>query len=106
MSSEELGGTVNKLTDFAKGTIAGFVVAAIIFGFVVGVMNRHYKGKELVRYAEKQIEIQELLEDYVSRDPVEFLDVPGVRGAVDGATADFLRKRDEAVQRLRNRLTD
>ena len=97
---------VDKFTDFGKGIIAGFLIAAIVFGFVAGFIIRHYRDKEIIRYVEKQIEIQELLEDYVSRDPVEFLDVPGVWGAVDGATSDFLRKRDEALQRLRDRLTD
>jgi hypothetical protein len=30
-------------------------------------------------------------------------ELTGIRGAADGAAADFLRKRDEALQRLRDR---
>jgi hypothetical protein len=42
------------------------------------------------------MEIEALREDYSNRDPLEFLDtVPNARGAVDRATAEFDRKRDE-----------
>ena len=89
---------MDKVTDFWKGFIAGVIITAIVFGIIAGLMYRNYKGKELIIYAEKQIEIQELRENYINRDPVEFLDVPGVWGAVDGASAEFLRKRDEALR--------
>ncbi|GHU12564.1 hypothetical protein FACS1894161_1050 [Spirochaetia bacterium] len=59
-----------------------------------------------MEYAEKQVEIQQLREDYGNRDPVEFLDVPGVRDTADNAADEFRRKRDEALQRFRNRLAD
>jgi hypothetical protein len=93
----------NYLTDFAKGAIAGFVIAAIIFGCVAGFWHIRNKDKELIEYAERQIEIEALREDYLNRDPVEFLDdIPGVRGAADGAAAEFDRKRDEILERFRS----
>jgi hypothetical protein len=94
------------ITDFGKGIIAGFVIAAILFGVVAGLMYSRNKDKELIKYAEKQIEFETLREDYRNRDPALFLELPGVRGAADGAITDFERKRDEAVFRFRNRLTD
>ena len=97
---------MNKLTDFAKGIIIGFCTGIIIVGLTAALLNRHKKERELIEYAEKQQVIETMREDYVNRDPVEFLDIPGVRRAADGAITDFERKRDEAVQRFRNRLTD
>jgi len=98
--------TMNKLTDFGKGVIAGFVLAVIIFGVIFTLMYFNKRDKELVDYAKKQIEIEELREDYGNRDPVEFLEIPDVRRAADGAAAEFERKRDEAVQRFRSRPVD
>jgi hypothetical protein len=98
---------MNKLTDFGKGVIAGVVLAVIIFGVIFTLMYFNKRDKELLNYAEKQMEIEALREDYGNRDPVEFIDtVPGVRRAADGAAAEFERKRDEAVQRFRSRNTD
>ena len=90
------------LTDFAKGTICGALVAIIVFGFIAGLMYFEKRDKEIIEYAEKQIEIEALREDVINRDPTDFLEVPGVRGAADGAAAEFERKRDEAVQRFRS----
>jgi hypothetical protein len=95
------------MTDFFKGIIAGAAASVILFGiiFAVGYFNR--RDRELLEYVETQNEIQSLQKDYNSRDPYEFLDdIPGARGAADDATADFQRKRDEALQRFRNRLAD
>jgi hypothetical protein len=102
---------MNKLTDFAKGIIAGVVGSVVIFGVIIAFQffnkrERTFSPKELIEYAERQIEVQALCEDYGNRDPVEFLELPGVGGAVDGAAADFIRKRDEAVQRFRSGLAD
>jgi MFS superfamily sulfate permease-like transporter len=100
----------NYLTDFSKGIIAGFLLSAIIFSFVVGFMAHRMKVKEMtnyvLEYVEKQQIIEDLREDYINRDPVEFLEVPGVRRAVDGAAAEFEQRRDEALYRFRNRLVD
>ena len=95
------------ITDFGKGIIAGFLLSFIVFGFVVGFMAHRAKAKEIVEYAERQIEIQELLEDYSNRDFVEFLEtIPDVRTAADGAIADFERRRDEILERFRSRIAD
>ena len=98
---------MNKITDFAKGIIIGFISAVIIFGVIYALWFFQKRDKELIKYVEKQIEIETLREDYRNRDPVEFLDdIPGVRRAADRATAEFDRKRDEAIQRIRNRPVD
>jgi hypothetical protein len=95
---------INNFTDFGKGFISGFILTAILFGIAAGLMHRHYKDKEIIRYVEMQNEVQELREDYINRDPVEFLEsIPGAWGAVDGASAEFLRKRDEALRAFRQR---
>jgi len=93
---------MSKLTDFAKGIITGFISAVIIFGVIYALWFFKKRDKELFEYVEKQQAIENLREDYVNRDPDEFLELPGIRGAVDGATVEFLRKRDKAVQRLRS----
>jgi len=97
---------MSKLTDFAKGMIIGFCVGIIVVGFAAALLSRHRKDRELIEYVERQQAIEVLREDYVNRDPVEFMELPGVRGGADNAITDFERKRDEAVQRFRNRLSD
>jgi hypothetical protein len=91
---------MSNLTDFGKGVIAGFIITAIVTGIIAGLYFRHNKDKEFIEYAEKQIEIEELREDYVNCDPVEFIEtIPDVRAAVDGTTADFNRKLNEIFER-------
>ena len=97
---------MSKLTDFAVGVIVGFLSAVIIFGFVMCLVHLRNRDKEDLEYAEKQIEIEALREDYGNRDPAEFLEVPDVRRAADSAAAEFDRKRDEILYRFRNRLAD
>ena len=94
---------INSLTDFGKGIIAGFLFALIIFGLLFGIFYFKNKNKELKEYVERQQIIDELLEDYGNRDPDEFLEIPDVRRAADGATDEFERKLNEALQRLRDR---
>jgi hypothetical protein len=96
---------MSKLSDFAKGIIFGFCAGIIIVSIMAGLVSRHKKDMELLEYAERQIEVQALREDYDNRDPYEFLDTPGVRGAADSATAEFERKRDEVLQRFRDGLS-
>jgi hypothetical protein len=85
----------NVLTEFSIGLIIGFIAAAVISGVIFGAIYYRIKDKEIIKYVEKQIEIEAMREDYVNRDPVEFLeDIPDVRRAADGAAADFERKRD------------
>jgi len=95
-----------KLTDFGKGVIAGFALAVIIAGVVGGLVYFHNRDKELIEYAERQIEIEEMREDIINRDTADFLEIPGVRQSADGAAAEFDRKRDEAVQRFRSGYAD
>ena len=83
---------MNNLTGFAKGVIAGFVVSAVIFSAIFAFRFLDKRDRELIEYAEKQIEIEALREDYVNRDPVEFMELPGVRGGADNAINDFERK--------------
>jgi hypothetical protein len=101
---------IDRFTDFGKGVISGLIMSAILFGLTLGVILHRIKVKEIVQYAveyaEKQIELQILQEDVINRDPVEFFEIPGVRGAVDGAAADFDRRLDEDVYRFRNLLAD
>jgi hypothetical protein len=95
------------MTDFGKGVVAGVVGSVIIFGVLCAIQYWHKRDKEILEYAEKQIELEKVREDYGNRDPYEFLaEFPGIRRAADDANRDFQRKRDEAVQRFRNRLAD
>jgi len=97
----------NILSNFATGIIVGFVLAMIIFGIIAGIWYLRNKDRELIEYAERQIEIEKLREDYSSRDPNEFInDIPGVRGAVDDSTAEFERRRDEILERFRSRIVN
>jgi hypothetical protein len=93
------------LTDFGIGFIAGFIFAAIIFGIVAGVLHTRNKNRELIEYVELQQEIEALREDVINLTSDELLDLSGIRDAADGAAAEFIRKRDEALQRLRDRQT-
>jgi len=95
------------LTDFAVGIVVGFLTAAIFCGVIAGLVYNRNKNKELLEYVELQQAIEELREDYTNRDPFKLLDdIPGVRGAADGASAEFDRKLDEILQRFRHRFAD
>jgi len=94
------------MNDFWKGFIAGVTLSVIIFVLLTVVYFTNKRDKEIIEYAEKQMEIEELREDVVNRDPAEFVDtMPDVRRAADGAAAEFERKRDEALQRFRSRMS-
>jgi len=93
------------INDFWFGFILGMLVVILITGIILGIIYSSNKKKELLEYAEKQIEIEELRKDYSDRNPNEFLEIPDVRRANDGAKAEFERKRDEAVQRFRSRMS-
>jgi hypothetical protein len=95
------------MKDFYKGLIAGVGLAVIIFVLIIAVHFANKRDKELIEYAEKQMEIETLRDDVVNRDPAEFVDtMPDVRRAADGAAAEFEHKRDEALQRFRSRNAD
>ena len=101
------------LTDYAKGFILGFLIPSIIilivsiFIYVRDINKEKLKNaNERIENYEKQIEILELQEDYNNRTVDEFLEIPDVRRAADGATDEFIRKRDEILQRFRSRIID
>jgi hypothetical protein len=95
------------MSDFAKGIIAGIIFSLLIAGVIMGLRYSHKKDKEIIEYAEKIQAVKQLREEYVNTDPVEFIDtIPDVRRAADGASDEFIRKRDEAVERFRSRLVD
>jgi len=94
------------LTDFGYGFIIGFLAAVIIFLIIGGLVYVHHKNKERNIYVEKQIEIRELQEDYSNRSVDELLEIPDVRRAADGATDEFIRKRDDLLLRFRSRIAD
>jgi hypothetical protein len=85
------------------GLISAVIIFAIIFAFHSLILRERTYKKELIEYVEKQIEIETLREDVINRDPDEFLDIPDVRRAADGAAAEFERKRDEAVRAIQRR---
>jgi hypothetical protein len=91
------------INDFWLGFICGALVVILITGFIVGLVHFNKKNKEKNEYAEKQIELQELRESVINTPSDEFLEMPDVRRAVDGATAEFERGRDEALFRFRSR---
>jgi hypothetical protein len=95
------------ITDFFKGLLVGVIAPVIIFAVVLFFVISNRREKEIVRYVEIQQQIETLREDYVNRDPLDFIDsIDGVRGAADSAYGDFTRKRDEALQRFRSGLPD
>jgi hypothetical protein len=95
------------LSKYWQGVITGALVVLVVFGVIFTLKYFNKRDKEILEYAEKQMEIETLREDYRNRDPVEFIDdIPDVRRAADGAAADFERKRDEALQRFRSRNVD
>jgi len=94
---------MSKLTEFGQGVLAGIVMTAIVFGFLALIKFCNNRDKELFENAERQREIEFILEEHRNRDPYEFLDdIPGVRGAADNAIDDFRRNRDEILDRFRN----
>ena len=95
-----------KLTDFAKGVIAGFALAVIIAGVVGGLVYFHNRDKEINEYAQRQMQIEEMREDIINSDTADFLENPDVRRAADGAAAEFDLKRDEILERFRSRYAD
>ena len=91
------------MNSFLKGIISGAAAILLLAVLVLVFRFFHERDRKIFEAMEKQYEIEALQEDIGNRDPYEFLDgVPGVRGAADNANADFQRKRDEAIQRIRS----
>jgi hypothetical protein len=89
------------MSGFLKGFITG---AAVVFALAVMVgacLYRYEKGKELLKAKELQFEVLEMREDVLHRGTDDLLDMPGVRGAAEGARDKFHRRLDEVLQRHR-----
>jgi hypothetical protein len=87
--------------EFLKGVLTG---AAVMLALVllISVFRFFYnRDRKIYEYMEAQNEIQTMREDIGNRPLDEFLEDPGIRGAADSADAEFRRKRDEAIQRIR-----
>ncbi|GHV13792.1 hypothetical protein FACS189491_09230 [Spirochaetia bacterium] len=94
------------MNNFLKGVIAGAAVVLAAGFLIFAAWDARSYNREEKLLQETQHEIQEMRDSYGNRDPYEFLDDPGVRGAADGASEEFKRKRDEAIQRIRGGYTD
>jgi hypothetical protein len=94
------------MNSFWKGVITGAALMLALVLVILGFRFFHERDRKIFEAMEKQNEIQKMREDYSNRNPYEFLDIPGVRGAADSATEEFNRKRDEAIQRIRGGRTD
>jgi hypothetical protein len=95
------------MSNFGKGVLAGISLALGIVLVVLAFRFFYNRDKRIYEALEAEYELQELREDVINRDPYEFLDTtPGVRGAADSAADEFRSKRDEALQRFRNRLAN
>ena len=92
--------------DFWFGLIIGLLAALVISLLIGGLIYVRHIKKEQDIYVEKQIEINELREEIINRDVNEFLDIPAVRRAADGAAGDFEQRKNEILFRFRNRLID
>jgi hypothetical protein len=93
------------MNSFLKGVITGAAGMLVLAVFVLVFRFFLERDWKIYEYMEAQREIELLQEDIGNRPLDEFLEDPGVRGAADNANAEFRRKRDEAVQRIRSGLS-
>jgi hypothetical protein len=94
------------MRSFLKGMITGAMGVLVIVLVISALRFFHERDRKIFEYMERENEIQEIRDDIIGRDAYEFLDIPGVRGAADRANEEFIRKRDEAIQRIRSRHVD
>jgi hypothetical protein len=87
--------------EFLKGVLTGAAGVLVLVLLVLAFRFFYNRDRKVFEYMEAQHELQDMREDIGSRPLDEFLEDPGIRGAADNAAADFQRKRDEAVQRIR-----
>ena len=90
------------MNKFWKGVIVGAAGMLVLAVLVLVFRFFHERDRKIYEYMEAQHEIQTMQEDIGNRPLNEFLEDSGVRGAADNADAEFRRKRDEAVQRIRD----
>jgi hypothetical protein len=93
------------MNSFLKGTITGAAGMLLLVLLVLAFRFFYNRDRKVFEYMEAQNELQTMQEDIGNRPLDEFLEDPGVRGAADNADAEFRRKRDEAVQRIRGGLS-
>jgi hypothetical protein len=103
MKSEEWR---KRMKDFWRGVITGAAGMLVLAVLVLAFRSFQERDRKIYEYMEAQREIEVLREDIGNRPLDEFLEDPGVRGAADNADAEFRRKRDEAVQRIRGGYAD
>jgi hypothetical protein len=89
------------MNNFFKGIITGAAGMLLLVAVVLVFRFFRERDRKIYEYMEAQNEIQTMQEDIGNRSLDEFLENPGVRGAADNADAEFRRKRDEAIQRIR-----
>ncbi|MDR2068903.1 MAG: hypothetical protein LBP71_03435 [Spirochaetaceae bacterium] len=89
------------MNKFWKGVITGAAAMLVLVAVVLILRFFHERDRKIYKYMEAQNEIQTMQEDINNRSPDEFLEDTAVRGAADNADAEFKRKRDEAIQRIR-----
>ena len=94
------------MKDFWRGVITGAAGMLVLVLIIMAFRFFYNRDRKILEYMEAQHEIELLQEDIGNRPLDEFLEDPGVRGAADNADAEFRRKRDEAVQRIRGRYAD
>jgi transposase-like protein len=94
---------MNKLL---KGVITGAVIMLVLVLVIAVFRFFGERDKKIYEYMEAQRELQVLQEDINNRSFDDFLEEPGIRGAANTAVDEFQRKRDEALQRFRNRRAD
>jgi hypothetical protein len=87
------------MKSFWKGLVTGVVFILFVIFLIWFTRLLSNRDRELIESMEVQHELQELREDYGMRDPLEFLDEPGVRGAADDARDEYYRRLDEILQR-------
>jgi hypothetical protein len=87
--------------DFLKGVLTGAVIMLALVLAVSAFRFFYNRDRNVIEYMEARNELQDMREDINNRPPDEFLEYPGIRGAADNADAEFRRKRDEAIQRIR-----
>jgi hypothetical protein len=90
------------MNKFWKGVITGAAGMLVLVLIITVFRFFHERDRKIYEYMEERNEIQTMQEDIGNRPPDKFLEDPGVRGAADSADAEFRRKRDEAIQRIRS----
>jgi hypothetical protein len=89
------------MNSFLKGVITGAAAMLVLVLVVTAFWFFYNRDRKIYEYMEARHELEALREDMGNRPLDEFLEDPGVRGAADNADAEFRRKRDEAIQRIR-----